>query len=207
MNRRKAGLVLAVLVVLPALADTVKFDDVKVGQLPPKWLATQTGNGEAAWSVEKDDSAPSRPNALVQTGEADYPICIKQDTKLKDGFVEVQLKPLAGKEDQAGGIIWHCLDKNNYYIARANALENNVIFFHTIKGKRVELKRVAAKVTTNTWHTLRVEFKGTHVKVQFDGALVLEADDDAIKSPGMIGLWTKADSITAFDNFTYGEIK
>lgn len=192
---------------LPALAETVKFDDVKVGKLPPKWLATETGTGSAAWSVEKDDTAPSPPNVLVQTGEADYPICLKQDTKMKNGFVEVQLKPLAGKADQAGGIIWHCQDKNNYYIARANALENNVMLFHTIKGKREAIKSVATKVTANAWHTLRVEFSGSHIKVQFDGTLVLEADDDSIKGSGMIGLWTKADSMTAFDNFSYGESK
>ena len=197
----------AALVAVSATAETVKFDDVKVGKLPPKWLATETGSGTAAWSVEKDDTAPSKPNVLVQTGEAQFPVCIKQDTRMKDGFVEVQLKPLAGKEDQAGGIIWRCQDKNNYYIARANALENNVMLFHTVKGKRVEIKRVSTKVTANTWHTLRVDFKGNHVKIQFDGAQVLEADDDTFKNSGMIGLWTKADSITAFDNFTYGESK
>ena len=197
----------AVTVAMSALAETVKFDDVKVGKLPPKWLATETGSGTAAWSVEKDDTAPSKPNVLVQTGEAQFPVCIKQDTRMKDGFVEVQLKPLAGKEDQAGGIIWRCQDKNNYYIARANALENNVMLFHTVKGKRVEIKRVSTKVTANTWHTLRVDFKGNQVKVQFDGILVLEADDDTFKNSGMIGLWTKADSITAFDNFAYGESK
>ncbi len=200
------GLALA-FVTLSAVAETVKFDDVRVGKLPPKWLATETGNGSAAWSVEKDDTAPSKPNVLVQTGEADFPVCIKQDTRLKDGFVEVQLKPLAGKDDQAGGVIWRCQDKNNYYIGRANALENNVILFRMVKGKRTEIKRVSAKVTSNAWHALRVDFKDSHIKIQFDGTQVLEFDDDTFKSSGMIGLWTKADSITAFDNFTYGETR
>lgn len=192
---------------LPVFAETVNFDNVKVGKLPPKWLAAETGNGIAAWSVEKDDTAPSRPNVLVQSGEADFPVCIKQDTRMKDGYVEVQLKPLAGKQDQAGGIIWRCADKNNYYIARANALENNIIFFRMVKGKRSEVKRVTAEVASNKWHSLRVEFNGHHVRILYDGSVAIEMDDDTFKGSGMIGLWTKADSMTAFDDFSYGALK
>jgi hypothetical protein len=109
-----------------ALADTVNFDDLKTGASPPGWTATHTGTGSAKWQIVADDSAPSKPNVLKQSGEATYPVCIKDDTKLKDGFVEVKFKPIAGKEDQAGGVIWRCKDKDNYYIARANALEDNV---------------------------------------------------------------------------------
>src|SRR5579859_543444 len=156
-------------------AETVNFDSTKVGKLPSKWLGTQTGNGEAAWSVEKDDTAPSKPNVLVQTGEADFPVCIKQDTRMKDGAIEVRFKALSGKVDQAAGIIWRCQDKNNYYIARANALENDVRIFRMVKGKRDLVKVVSTKVTANEWHTLRVEFKGQHAKVSFDGTPVLEA--------------------------------
>jgi hypothetical protein len=88
-----------------ALADTVNFDDVKTGSPPTGWTATQTGRGSAKWSVEKDDTAPSKLNVLKQGSEASFPVCIKDDTKLKDGFVEVKFKPMAGKEDQAGGVI------------------------------------------------------------------------------------------------------
>ena len=109
-----------------ASADTVNFDNLKTGAAPPGWTATQTGSGSAKWSVEKDDSAPSQPNVLKQSGEATFPVCFKNDTNLKDGFVEVKFKPVAGKEDQAGGVIWRVQDANNYYIARANALEDNV---------------------------------------------------------------------------------
>src|SRR6266446_6345402 len=91
-------------------ADTVNFDNLKTGAAPPGWTATQTGSGTAKWSVEKDDSAPSRPNVLRKSGEATFPVCIKNDTNLKDGFVEVKFKPVAGKEDQAGGVIWRVRD-------------------------------------------------------------------------------------------------
>src|SRR5437763_14075032 len=108
-----------------ALAETVNFDNLKTGAAPPGWTATQTGSGSARWSVEKDDSAPSQPNVLKQSGEATYPVCLKTDTKLKDGFVAVKFKPISGREDQAGGLVWRAKDANNYFIARANALGDN----------------------------------------------------------------------------------
>src|SRR5437667_9524146 len=129
-----------------ALADTVNFDDLKTGVPPPGWTATKTGKGQAKWEIVADDSAPSKPNVLKQSGEATYPVCIKDDTSLKDGFVEVKFKSISGKEDQAGGLLWRCKDKDNYYIARANALEDNVTIYHTIKGKRSEKKRTQMKV-------------------------------------------------------------
>src|SRR5207253_8475522 len=130
------------------LGDTVNFDDLKTGAPPPGWTATKTGKGEAKWEIVADDSAPSKPNVLKQSGEATYPVCIKDDTSLKDGFVEVKFKPISGKEDQAGGVIWRCKDADNYYIARANALEDNVCIYHTIKGKRTEKKRTDLKVSS-----------------------------------------------------------
>jgi hypothetical protein len=187
-----------------AAAETVNFDDMKVGTVPPSWTATQTGSGTAKWSVEKDNSAPSKPNVLKQSGQATFPVCFKNDTNIKDGFVEVKFKPIAGKEDQAGGVIWRLQDANNYYIARANALENNVTIYHTIKGKRTEKKRTNVKVSSGTWHTLRVDFSGNHFTVTFDGKKALEWEDDTFQNAGKVGVWTKADSVTEFDDFTYG---
>jgi len=143
------------------------FDELKTGAPPPGWTATKTGKGEAKWTIEKDDTAPSKPNVLKQSGEATYPVCIKNDTSLKDGFVEVKFKPISGKEDQAGGSIWRAKDSDNYYISRANALEDNVCIYHTVKGKRTEKKRTSMKVTSNEWHTLRVEFSDNHFTITF----------------------------------------
>src|SRR5499427_10534055 len=185
-------------------AQTVNFDDLKTGAPPPGWTATQTGSGKANWAVVADDSAPSKPNVLKQSGEATYPVCIKDDTSLTDGFVEVKFKPLSGKEDQAGGVIWRCKDKDNYYIARANALEDNVTIYHTVKGKRSEKKRINIKVASGQWHTLRVDFRDSYFVVTFDGKRAFVWKDDTFKDAGKVGLWTKADSVTLFDDFTYG---
>ena len=133
-----------------------------------------------------------------------YPICLKNDTSLKDGFVEVKFRPISGKEDQAGGVIWRAKDSDNYYIARANALEDNVTIYHTVKGKRTEKKRTSMKVASNEWHTLRVDFRGSHFTVTFGGKKAIEWDDETFTEAGMVGIWTKADSVTLFDDFSYG---
>src|SRR5437868_14540546 len=115
-----------------ALGETINFDGSEVGKPPAGWTPTRTGKGEAKWTIEKDDTAPSKPNVLKQSGEATYPVCLKNDTSLKNGFVEVKFKPISGKEDQAGGVVWRAKDNDNYYIARANALEDNVTIYHTV---------------------------------------------------------------------------
>jgi len=187
-----------------ALVNAVNFDSLPVGRAPAGWTATKTGTGEAKWTVESDDTAPSKPNVLKQSGQATYPVCIKDDASLKDGFVEVKFKPVSGREDQAGGLVWRVKDSNNYYVARANALEDNVTIYHTVDGRRTEKKRASMKVASNQWHTLRVEFQGTHFSVLCDGKKALDWDDDTFKDAGKVGVWTKADSITLFDDFSYG---
>jgi len=187
-----------------AYAEVVNFDSAETGKPPPGWTATKTGKGEAKWTVEKEDSAPSKPNILKQSGEATYPVCLKNDTSLKNGFVEVKFKPISGKEDQAGGVVWRAKDSDNYYIARANALEDNVTIYHTVKGKRTEKKRTDMKVASGQWHTLRVDFRDNHFTVTLDGKKAIEWDDKTFTEAGMVGVWTKADSVTLFDDFSCG---
>ena len=186
-----------------ALAETVNFDDAKAGASPPGWKSAVTGSGSAKWSVEQESSAPSTPNVLKQSGVGTFPICIYESAKLKDGSVEVKFKPIEGKEDQAGGVIWRVQDSNNYYIARANALEDNVTIYHTIRGKRVAFKSISTKVKSGVWHTLRVDFEGNKFTVTFDGNKVIEATDQSFQNAGKVGVWTKADSVTLFDDFTF----
>jgi hypothetical protein len=186
------------------LADTVNFDNLSTGAPPPGWTATKTGKGDPKWEVVADQSAPSQPNVLKQSGVATYPVCFKNDTSLKDGFVAVKFKPVSGKEDQAGGVIWRCKDADNYYISRANALEDNVTIYHTVNGRRTEKKRINTKVTSGQWHTLRVDFKDNYFVVTFDGKKAFGWKDSTFKDPGKVGVWTKADSTTLFDDFTYG---
>ena len=197
-------LVVGAMLAAAAAADSVNFDAGTVGQAPAGWTATRTGSGDAKWTIEKDDTAPSKPNVLKQAGVATYPVCFKNDTNLKDGFVEVKFKPISGKEDQAGGVVWRLKDANNYYIARANALEDNVTIYHTINGRRTEKKRTNMKVASNVWHTIRVDFAANHFTVTCDGKKAIEWDDDTFKDAGKVGVWTKADSVTLFDDFSYG---
>jgi len=190
-----------------AIAETISFDEAEPGKEPKSWLLTKTGKGEPKWTVEKDTTAPSKPNVLKQSGEATYPVAIKDGTGLKDGFVEVKFKAVSGKEDQAGGVIWRAKDADNYYVARANALEDNVTIYHTINGKRTEKKRLKVKVVPNEWHTLRVDFSGNHFHVLLNGKTALEWEDSTFMDAGKVGLWTKADSVTLFDDFTFGSGK
>jgi hypothetical protein len=196
-----AGLALAA--VSRAAPETVTFDTAEPGKPPAGWTASQTGSGQAKWAVVADPTAPSKPNVLKQSGTATYPVCIKDDTSIKDGFVEVKFKPLSGKVDQAGGVLWRAKDLNNYYVARANALEDNVTIYHTVNGRRTEKKRSDMKVAPGQWHTLRVEFQGNHFTVMLDGKKAIDWDDDTFKDAGKVGLWTKADSVTLFDDFSF----
>ena len=192
------------LVATAALAGDEKFDTVAPGTLPADWICGVTGKGSPVWKVEADVSAPSKPNVLKQSGSGTFPWCVKQSAQITDGFVEVKFKPLAGREDQAGGLIWRFKDANDYYIARANALENNVSLYRTQNGRRITIKYVGAAVAANQWHTLRVEFAGRRIKVMLDGKEHIAVENDQISGVGAVGVWTKADSVTAFDDFSYG---
>ncbi len=174
------------------LGETVNFN----AAFPDGWLAGVTGTGHPKWSVEN--------GALKQSGAATFASCVKTNAVLTDGFVEVKLKPLAGKEDQAGGVVWRWKDADNYYAARANALEDNVRIYHVVKARRVQFDGRDVKVSVNEWHSLRVDFSGPHFKVLFDQKRLFEASDETISGPGSVGVWTKADSVTLFDDFSFG---
>jgi hypothetical protein len=152
---------------------------------------------------------------LKQSGRATYPLILKNDTNIKDGFVEVKFKAIAGSQDRAAGIVWRAKDANNYYVTRANALEDNVVLYKTVNGTRSALDIVGRKggygidvrVPANTWHSLRVDFKASHFTVSFNGKQLFEVDDSTFTDAGRVGLWTKADSVTLFDQMTFGETR
>ena len=199
-----AAMIAMTLLTGTAMAETLNFDNDKTGSVPPGWRAGVTGRGSPKWSVEADATAPSKPNVLKQSGSGTFPWCVKQDASLTDGYAEVKFKSISGREDQAGGLVWRWKDGDNYYVARANALENNVTIYHTINGRRTEKKRSNMKVASNQWHSLRVEFEGNHFTVIYDGTKALDWVDDTFKDAGKVGVWTKADSVTLFDDFAYG---
>jgi hypothetical protein len=189
-----------------AMVEVVGFDGDRPGTLPAGWIAGVTGKGAHCWAVEADLDASSAPNVLRQSGVGDFPWCVKKDVALADGFVEVKFKSLGGREDQAGGVVWRWKDGGNYYVARANALEDNVSLYYTECGRRITIKYVDAPVAKNSWHVLRVEFGGVRIRVLLDGKAYLEVDDSHIAGAGAVGVWTKADSVTAFDDFAYGTL-
>lgn len=209
----KLNLMMTTLVVAAGVsaAETKVTFDVGTG-LPVGWQAGITGRGQAKWEVVADDSAPSRPNVLKQSGEATFCWAAKTNEKIKDGFAEVKFKAVAGKEDQAGGIVFRFLDGDNYYVVRANALEGNIVLYKTVGGKRSSLQvkgrmfgyGVDTKVPKGKWNSLRVEFKGNLVTVSFNGKRLFEVEDGTFTDAGGVGVWTKADSVTLFDDFTFG---
>jgi hypothetical protein len=180
------------------------FDSDKPGAAPSGWVCGVTGKGQPRWQIEPDASAPSAPNVLRQSGSGTFPWCVKQGMALADGFVEVKFKPEGGSEDQAGGVVWRWKDGDHYYVARANALENNVSLYYTQGGKRNTIRYVDAPVPARVWHRLRVEFSGTRIRVSLDGKTYIELEDAHIAGTGAVGVWTKADSVTAFDDFAFG---
>src|SRR5437588_6901108 len=168
-----------------AFAETINFDSDSPGALPAGWEQGVTGKGNPKWAVRADPGAPSKPNVLEQSGSGTFPWCVLRKTSIENGFVEVRFKALSGSEDQAGGVVWRWKDGNNYYVARANALENNVSLYHTTNGRRNTIKYVDAPVRANVWHTLRVEFKDPNISVLLEGKRYIELDDTHIAGPGV----------------------
>jgi hypothetical protein len=193
----------------------ISFESNQIGAAPEGWTATLTGSGDPKWTVESDETAPSKLTVLKQSGRATYPLLLKNDTQIKDGFIEVRFKAIAGSEDRAAGIVWRARDADNYYVTRANALEDNVVLYKTVNGVRSALDIVGRKggygvtvpVPADAWHSLRIDFKASRFSVSFNGKPLFEVEDSTFTDAGKVGLWTKADSVTLFDGVSYGEAK
>lgn len=189
---------------------TVKF--ANLGALPSDWSGGITGTGKARWDIVNDGVPPTAHKVLRQSGEATFCWAVKRDASIQNGFVEVKLKPVSGKEDQAGGIVFRFKDANNYYVVRANALEDNVVLYKTVNGKRSSLQvrgrmfgyGVDTDVPSGRWSTLRVTFRGDAFAVFYQGDKLFEVQDSTFGAAGAVGVWTKADSVTLFDGFTFG---
>ncbi len=183
----------------------VDFEKDEAGKAPSGFSFALTGQGKpGVWIVRKDDQAHG--NVLVQT-DADrtdyrFPVAVYNDVTAKDVDLSVQFKAISGKGDQGAGLVWRYRDPNNYYVTRCNALEDNCTIYHVVNGRRVAFLNQSVKVASNVWHTLRIEAAGDHFVVTYDGRKVLDAKDGTFKDAGKVGLWTKADSVIAFDDFS-----
>lgn len=183
------------------------FDGDAVGAVPARFHAARTGQGtDSKWEVMADPTAPSRPNVVAQTStdKTDYrfPLLIADEGSFKDLEIKVKFKAVSGEVDRAGGLVFRLKDANNYYIVRANALEDNYRLYYVVAGRRRQFAGSNFKVTAGEWHELRVECVGNKIICYYDGAKKIEASDDTFKDAGKVGLWTKADSVTYFDNLT-----
>jgi hypothetical protein len=188
---------------ITAAAETVNFDKFPAGSAPPGWTVGQSEKGSAVWKIEADTSAPSAPNVLRQSGSAAYAWCLKDGTSIADGAVEVKFKPVAGKRAQAGGVVFRFRNQDYYYVARANANENNVNLYWFDTEGRQEAAAVDTPVELNKWHTLRAEFQGKRIRVAMDGKTLIDIEDGHVAGRGAVGVWTRYDSDTLFDDFAY----
>lgn len=185
----------------------VTFDNAPLGKTPPDWSVAMTNRGRAPqWEIVRDLSAATKPYVLAQTSvdtpRDRFPLAIYEPLKLKDGEVSVRIKPVSGHEVQAGGIVWRYRDENNYYLARANALENNVQVFKVENGVRRPLMAgVRHEISTNGWSILKVAIRGSRFQVYVDHRRILQGSDNTFTGVGKVGLWTVADSVIYFDDF------
>ena len=181
------------------------FDKDRVGQPPAGFSFGRTGAGRVGrWIIRAEKDAPSGTNVLAQVDgdSTDYrfPIAVANGPSLKDLRLSVRCKPVSGKVDQACGLVFRYRDENNYYVTRANALEDNVRFYYVKDGKRFQLASWSGRVSSGSWHELRVDARGDQVEIHWDGKKVIDARDTTFRDAGKVGLWTKADSVTYFDD-------
>lgn len=182
------------------------FEDAPVGELAPGWSAAKTGEGPGSlWRVLEDDSAPSGTHVLTQTSSAGpnrlFNLCVADDTEYQDLEVTVSLKAVTGRFDRGGGPVWRYRDENNYYVARHNPLENNYRLYKVVDGRRTQLGTADVTIPSGTWYTLRVVHRGSHIQCFLNDEPYLDVMDDTFTEAGRVGLWSKADAVTRFDDF------
>ncbi len=187
-------------------ARTLTFDSDPVGSPPAGFEFARTGGGtEGKWIVRADKDSPKNRVLVQESADpTDYrfPLAVLKEGSYKDVTLSVRAKPMSGEVDQGFGIVWRYRTAGNYYITRCNADEDNCTIYHTVNGRRRPFQNKPIKVAKNTWHKLKLEAAGNHFVVWFDGTKVLDATDETFKDAGRVGLWTKADSVIEFDDFT-----
>ena len=194
---------------------TLDFDRMDADVAPVGFTQARTGRGgTGAWEVKEDNTAPSGKKVLAQTSSDPtnyrFPLCVYDAFEARDVDLSVSFKPLSGRVDQAAGLVWRYQDSDNYYVVRANALEENVVLYKVENGKRSDLKPQGswfaygkdAPVPLGVWSSLRVIVRSNTFSVSLNGEHLFDVEDDTFPQAGKVGLWTKADSVTLFDTLT-----
>jgi hypothetical protein len=186
----------------PAFSQTLTFAGEQPGSLPKTFETALTGQGQAGrWEVIEDSTADDgRALAQLNTDPTDYrfPLAVYTSTSAANVEITARFKPMSGRVDEAGGVVVRWSDNNNYYVVRANALEDNVRFYGVIAGRRQELASANIRVTPREWHTLTLRAEGDRFAITYDGKELYTTTDKTFPAAGKVGLWTKADSITYF---------
>ena len=192
---------------LSSSGQVINFDTAPIGKMPPGWTAAMTNRGGAPrWEIRSDRSAPTQPYVLAQvsndpTGNR-FPLAIFDGLDVRNGDVSVRIKPVAGRQDQMGGVVWRYRDANNYYLARTSALDKSVAIYKVENGQRIALgPSVRHDILANTWSILKVSVRGNRFQVYVNHRRLLQAVDNTFTNEGKVGLWTMGDSVTYFDDF------
>lgn len=197
---------------MPADALTIDFEAEATGAVPSGFTSAVNKGRPGAWRVERAAGAPSGANAVVQTDadrtNARFPVLVYDGLQATDVDLSVRFQPVSGRVDQAAGLVWRYRDANNYYVVRANALEDNVVLYKMEDGKRSDLPvkgvsrsyGVKADVPDQGWGMLRVTARGSLFEVYLGERKLFEVEDHTFTGPGRVGMWTKADSVTRFDD-------
>jgi hypothetical protein len=215
----KQGALLALVLASPvALGEVVDFEGLDTNAPLQGWRFTKTNGGDPPrWAIAVDQTSPTQPQVLAQLSEdgtsGRFPLAIYESTETRNGELVVRFKPISGRVDQAAGLIWRYRDENNYYVVRANSLEENVVLYKVENGRRMPLGPVGRSsdygvrqpVPAERWSSLGVVFEGDKFTVLFDEKPLFEVVDTTFTEPGKVGLWTKADSVTYFDGFEIQE--
>lgn len=186
-------------------ARAITFAKDDAGKLPRGWTTAQTAKADGSvWKVVADDTAPSKKGFVLQqttaAPKATFNLCVLDDTQYKDVDLRVAFKAVQGKVDQGGGVVWRYQDPDNYFIARYNPLEGNFRLYRVSDGKRIQMAgKEDLEFKAGEWHTLQVAMAGERIECQLNGQQLLEAKSSDLDKTGKVGLWTKADAVTSFD--------
>jgi hypothetical protein len=190
----------------------IDFTSDAVGQ-PPKGFSfghTAKVGAPGKWVVQAEGTNKFLVQTDADSTRSRFPVAVLSDVTVADVDLSARFRPISGRVDQAAGLVWRYRDEDNYYIVRANALEDNVVLYKVENGKRTDLPvkgegRTYGKKTevpAAQWSTLRVVANGPRFDVYFNGTKLYEVEDSTFTQPGKVGVWTKADSVTQFDDLT-----
>ncbi len=193
---------------------TIDFEGMEPGSNPAGFSVTVTGDGRrAVWTVENREKGAQTSKVLIQSSTDSisnrFPLCVHEKFSARNLELSVHFLPLSGSIDQAAGLVWRYQDENNYYVVRANALEDNVVLYKMENGIRSDLKPMGAGVSSygeevfvpvGQWSTLKAVINDDRFAVSLNNDHLFDVQDETFQGAGKVGLWTKADSVTAFDN-------